>query len=246
MDDPRLGAAFRAVRIRRQWRQSDVAERAGVSRAFVSLVERGHLDRVSLGTLRTLGRVLEVRIDTIARWRGGELDRLLRARHSALAESVAGTFARLPGWTIVPEVSFSIWGERGVIDLLAFHRPSGCLLVIELKTDIVDVNELVGTLDRKARLAPSLVKERGWRVTSVSRWLILADDKTNQRRVAAHRAMLRAALPETGRTMRGWLRRPTGSVRALSVWTLATPRSASPLRTRRVRVRRGLPGPSTA
>jgi transcriptional regulator with XRE-family HTH domain len=48
MTDDRVGASIRAVRIRRRWRQADVAERAGVSRAFVSLVERGHLDRASL------------------------------------------------------------------------------------------------------------------------------------------------------------------------------------------------------
>ena len=171
MDDLRIGAAFRAVRIRRRLRQVDVAERAGVSRAFVSLVERGHLDRVSLGTLRTLGRALDIRIDAIARWRGGELDRLVNARHSVLHESVAGAFTRRPGWTIVPEVSFSVYGERGAIDLLAFHRESGCLLVIELKSEIVDVNELVGTLDRKARLAPGIALGLGWTVKSVSRWV---------------------------------------------------------------------------
>jgi transcriptional regulator with XRE-family HTH domain len=60
MDDMRVGAAFRAVRLRRHWRKSDVAARAGVSRGFVSLVERGHLDKVSLATLRRLGKVLDM------------------------------------------------------------------------------------------------------------------------------------------------------------------------------------------
>ena len=63
MDDLRVGAAFRAVRVRRRWRQSDVAARAGVSRAFVSLLERGHLDRVSLATLRQVARTLDIRVD---------------------------------------------------------------------------------------------------------------------------------------------------------------------------------------
>ena len=201
----------------------------------MSLVERGHLDRVSLGTLRALGRALDIRLDVYARWRGGELDRLLNARHSALHESVAASFALLADWMIVPEVSFSVYGERGVIDILAFHRPSGALLVIELKTDIVDVQELVGTLDRKARLAAGVARERGWMPTSVSRWIIIAADKTNQRRIAAHRAMLRAAFPQDGRTMQGWLRRPVGSVDALSMWTNATPGSPSPTRSHRVR-----------
>ncbi len=98
MDDLRVGAAFRAVRVRRRWRQSDVAARAGVSRAFVSLLERGHLDRVSLATLRQVARTLDIRVDLYARWRGGSLDRMLNVRHSRLAESVAVLFAALPAW----------------------------------------------------------------------------------------------------------------------------------------------------
>lgn len=98
MDDLRVGAAFRAVRLRRRWRQSDVAARAGVSQSFVSLVERGHLDRVSLSGLRRLGRALDIRVDLIARWRGGALDRMLALEHSLLAEEVVTAFSRYDGW----------------------------------------------------------------------------------------------------------------------------------------------------
>jgi hypothetical protein len=90
----------------------------------VSLVERGHLDKVSLATLRDVARVLDIRLDLYVRWRGGSLERLLSARHSRLAESVAVAFAARPGWRIAPEVSFSVYGERGAIDILAFHEPS--------------------------------------------------------------------------------------------------------------------------
>jgi transcriptional regulator with XRE-family HTH domain len=76
MNDARIGAAFRAVRVRRRWRQEDVVRKAGVSRSFVSLVERGHIDHVSLATLRRLGQVSDIRFDTYPRWRGGELDSL--------------------------------------------------------------------------------------------------------------------------------------------------------------------------
>jgi hypothetical protein len=34
-------------------------------------------------------------------------------------------------------VSFSIFGERGLIDILAFHQPTGMLLIIELKTELM-------------------------------------------------------------------------------------------------------------
>ena len=75
-------------------------------------------------------------------------------------ERVAAVFATLPSWTAVPEVSFSVFGERGVIDWLAWHEPTGSLLVIELKTAVVDVQALLGTLDRYERLAPGVARER--------------------------------------------------------------------------------------
>jgi transcriptional regulator with XRE-family HTH domain len=239
MDDQRVGAAFRAIRIRRGWRQRDVAERAGVSRAFISAVERGHLDRVSLSTLRRVAAVLDIRLDVVPRWRGGELDRLLNSGHAALHESVVSFLGSMPGWEVVPEVSFSIYGERGVIDLLAWHAPSRSLLVIELKTAIVDVNDLVGRVDRKRRLARRIAVERGWQAATVSCWVIVARGKTSQRRVEAHRSMLRAAFPASGREARHWLRRPQGSLSALSMWSDATPRDGRPLGGQRVRVRTG-------
>lgn len=108
MDDARVGAAFRAVRIARGWRQADVDARAGISRALVSLLERGRLDRVALHVVRRLAKVLDIRVDMVTRWRGGDLDRLLSAGHAALHEELAGYIGGLPDWLQAPEVSFSI------------------------------------------------------------------------------------------------------------------------------------------
>jgi transcriptional regulator with XRE-family HTH domain len=236
MDDARIGAAFRAVRIRRRLRQADVAARAGVSQSLVSQVERGHFDRISLAGLRRIGRALDIRIDIVARWRGGELDRMLSRGHSLLAESVVASFARWDGWLLAPEVSFSIWGERGIIDLLAFHAPTATLLIIELKTVIVDVNELIGTLDRKTRLAVEIAAGRGWQERSVSRWVIVERTSTNQRRLRDHRSVLRASFPDDGRALQGWLPRPRGSVSALSSWSPTNPGTGRRTTPQRVRV----------
>ena len=159
----------------------------------------------------------------IGRWRAGDLDRLLNAGHSSLHESVARAFRDLPAWISAPEVSFSIYGERGVIDILAWHPGRRALLVIELKTDIADVNELLGTAHRKQRNAVRVAIDQGWirRVdepASVSLWVIVAPSRTNRRRVAEHAAMLRSALPDDGRAMAGWLKDPRRAVRALSFW----------------------------
>ncbi len=235
MDDIRFGAAVRSVRLKRGWRQRDLATRAGVSPSTISRIERGHPGTLTLDSLRTVTSALDIRLDLQPRWRAGDLDRLLNASHSALHDLVATWFRdRLPKWVIAPEVSFAVYGERGVIDIVAWHPTRRALLVIELKTDIVDVNELVGSVDRKRRLASDVVRERGWRPLTVSTWVIVASGRTNRARIAAHGAMLRAAFPVDGRGIRRWLQDPDGSVAALSVWPAVDARSLAPVR----RVRR--------
>ena len=221
MDDIQFGTIVRRLRIRARLRQIDLARLARVSRSMISRIERGHLDGVSLRTLRGVAGVLEIRLDLVPRWRGGDLDRMLNARHSRLHELVARHLASLPGWSFLPEVSFAIYRDRGVIDILCFHAGRNALLVIELKTAIVDVNELVGTLDRKVRLALLIARERGWPLredASISAWVIVAEGRTNRRRVEEHRTMLRAALPADGRSIAGWLADPARPIRALSFW----------------------------
>jgi transcriptional regulator with XRE-family HTH domain len=221
MDDLRFAALVRRLRIRAQLRQLDLGRLARVSRSTVSRIERGHLGTLSVDVVRRVAAVLEIRVDLVPRWRGGDLDRVLNARHARLHELVARHLVTLPSWRFLPEVSFAIYRERGVIDILCFHSGRNALLVIELKTDIVDVNELVGTLDRKLRLAVEIARERGWpvtRATTVSAWVIVAEGRTNRRRVSEHRTMLRAAFPTDGRSIAGWLANPARPIRALSFW----------------------------
>ena len=217
----RVGKALRAIRLRRGWTQGDLARRARVPRGAISRAERGHLASLNFEAVEKLARTLDAQLDVRLRWRGEELDRLLNAGHSAMHEHLAKTFAAVPEWVIAPEVSFAIWGERGVIDILAFHRPTRRLLVIELKTAIVDIQDLIGTLDCKRRLARQVARDRGWDPLGVSIWLVVADTRTNHRRVAAHRTVLGTVFREDGTRMRAWLHSPAGDVAALSYMPIA-------------------------
>jgi len=216
MDDRQAGSAVRTIRARKGWRQQDLADRANVSRTMVGRIERGRLASVPLGTIRRVADALDARFDTFVRWQGGDLGRLINARHAAMHEAMARSFASLDGWVTEPEVSFSIYGERGIIDVLAWHPGRRILLVIELKTEFVDVNELMGSVDRKRRLAAAIARERGWDPAAIGAWVVIADSRTNRRALAAHETVLRAKFPVDGRTMRSWLRRPEGRCDALS------------------------------
>lgn len=219
MDFIRFGRIVRTLRIKRGWRQSDLGARAMVGRAAVSIVERGRARELRLDLIVRIIEALGGSVSLQVQWQGGDLNRLLNARHSALHESVATHFTALPDWVLAPEVSFAIRGEKGIIDILAWHAATRTLLVIELKTEIVDVNELMGTADRKRRLAAEIGRERGWNPLVVASWLIVADGKTNRRRVAAHGTTLHTVFPADGRSINSWLRDPKGSIACLSFWT---------------------------
>jgi transcriptional regulator with XRE-family HTH domain len=216
MDDLRFGAAVRAARLNRQWSQARLAEVVKVSRSTVVRVELGRLEELSIGMIRRVARPLEIGVELQPRSRGALVERVVNARHSALGERAAAWLERADGWVVRPEVSFNIWGERGVIDLLAWHAATRTLLVIELKTAIVDVGEILATLGRKTRLARESCAPFGWDPVLVGVALIIGEGTTNHRRVAEHRRTFRAALPDDGHRLRAWLRVPAGQLRALT------------------------------
>src|SRR6266496_3849453 len=98
MDDVRLGFAVRAIRIKRGWSQTELAAVCGVSRSTISRLERGHLDSLTLETLRRICGALDIRLDIVARWRSGDLDRLTNAAHASMHESMVAEFDDLSAW----------------------------------------------------------------------------------------------------------------------------------------------------
>lgn len=238
MEDLRFGTTIRVARVKRRWRQQDLCDKAGVSRATLWRAERGHVEEMTLGAIRRICEPLEIRVELQPRGRGADLDRMVNARHSTLHESVARALARdFPLWVMGHEVSFSIWGERGVIDLLLWHPGRRALLIIELKTEIVDTGDLLSTMDRRRRLAREIAAERGWDPLTVSSWIVVSPSRTNERRIAEHRSVLRSAYPADSRQVRRWLRDPVSTIAALSIWS--EPASAPSAPIRRVRRRPG-------
>jgi len=211
MDAVRLGLAIRALRRRSRWTQGRLASEAGVSQATVSRVERGEIRHQSLHTLTVIAEALGARASIRIYWHGEDLDRLLDAAHAGLVEDVVRLLVA-NGWLVVPEFTFNDFGERGSIDILAYHPDTGALLIVEVKSVVPDMQAMLAGIDRKARIAPKLVGSRGWRVRSVSRLLVLADDRTTRRRLARHRATIDRVMPLRSVAVRRWLRSPAGEM----------------------------------
>lgn len=217
MDDVRVGRILRALRRRRGWRQEDLGAQAGCSQTAISLVERGHLADLPLRRLRQIFAALEAEALIDVRWRGGALDRLLDERHAFL---VGLTMERLKadGWHVGVEVSYSRYGERGSIDVLAWHEATRGLLVVEVKSELSAIESTLRKLDEKVRLGPAIARERfGWHTSQVSRLLVLPDRMADRDRVARAAAVLVTALPSRTRSVRAWLRDPGGRLDGIAL-----------------------------
>ena len=234
VDDVRVGRLLRAIRRRRGLRQADVATTAGLSQQAISLIERGHLSTLSIRVLRDAFAAVDARFEAIVSWRGGQIDRLLDEGHAILVGHMANELARL-GWEIQIEVTYSEFGERGSVDILAVQRASRAALVVEIKTELTAIDDTIRRLDVKCRLAPKLVHDRfDWQPVSISRLLVVLDRSTNRRRVARHAGSLDRAYPDRGLAVRRWLIVPSGRISGL---TFVSPTNGSGARPRTIRSR---------
>lgn len=176
------------ARIRREWRQSDVASRTRMSASVIARHERGMIN--SLTRLERHAAVLDLRLDLRLMGRAGQLDRLADEEHAAIVEMLAGWLRRC-GHQVEAEASFSEWGERGRIDLLAHAPRTRTVVIVEVKTLLLDLQELLGGLNVRERLISTIAQRRGWGVDRRITVLAVAGTASNRKVVHAHAALFR-------------------------------------------------------
>jgi transcriptional regulator with XRE-family HTH domain len=229
VDDRTSGLVIRALRRRKGWRQVDLAARARVSQSTISRAERGWLEDLTLRVIRTIFSALEARVQLAPRWRGAELERLLDEDHSIVVAEVARRLERF-GWSVEVEVTYSEFGERGSIDVLATRAAQRAVLIVEVKTDIPSSEALGRKVDEKARLAPRIIQERnGWTPLSVGR-LVVMPESTRLRRIVARHSVIGRMFPSDALAIRRWLRQPVGAMAGLWFLSGTTPVPTRPMR----------------
>jgi hypothetical protein len=102
---------------------------------------------------------------------------------------------REAGWYAAVEVEILAGTARGWIDILAFLPSAGTLLVIELKSELVDVGALqrqVGWYEREAREA---ARRLGWTVRAVVTCAVLLDSEAIASALRFNRATFEQEFP---------------------------------------------------
>jgi hypothetical protein len=180
-----------------------------------------------LGLIRRVAGVLGASVTVEPRWRGADLARLLDHRHAELVRILVERLTVL-GWECLPEHTFNEWGERGAIDVFAWHLPGRAALCVEVKTRLVDLQDLLSTADRKRRLAPVLARKLGWDPVAVGSVLVLPEENWARNAVERYRPVIDAKFPARTLAVRYWLACPEGDMGG--VWFLANVTPGDPKR----------------
>jgi transcriptional regulator with XRE-family HTH domain len=227
-EDHRIGRLLRAIRRHGGQRQRDLALKAGVPREDVMHIEAGRAGVVAVDRVRRLFAAAGGHARLTIWWNGADAERLLDARHAALVERVVAVL-RARGWRTEVEVTFSEFGERGSIDILAGHERVRAVAVCEVKTRLGSLEETNRRLDVKERLGPRIAKTRfGWAPAAVGRLLILPGDSSTRRTVHQHALTMASAYPARSRELRAWIRSPDRPIRGL--WFVSEVAAGDPLR----------------
>lgn len=173
--------------------QQALADAVGVSRAYISTVESGRANP-SLDLVSRVADRLGIDIDLLAR----PPLVVARPQHDLVHARCSGYLdrrLRRAGWEVRREVEVVHGRSHGWIDLLAFDRRTGMLLIIEVKTRLDDLGAIERQLGWYQRSAMGLAQEMGWRPDRVAGWLIaLASDEVESS-IRTNRDALRAAFP---------------------------------------------------
>ena len=220
-DDERLGLLLRKLRRRAGQTQEQLATVAQIPIDDVSAIETGQVGRVRVDRVRAAFGGVDGRLYLRPWYMGAAADRLLDEDHAAIVEEAASVFTRRV-WRPEIEVTFSQFGERGSIDLLAAYEATRTVAVCEIKSAFGSLEETNRSLDVKVRLAPEIAERVfGWQPAFVGRLLIVPDQSTIRRAVREHQATMASVYPGRSRDVRAWLRRPDRPIAA--IWFLSIP-----------------------
>jgi hypothetical protein len=180
----------------------------------------------------------------VVSWRGGELDRLLDDDHARLVTEIVRRLVHLD-WDVAVEVTYSEYGERGSVDVLAARRELLAMVVVEVKSDLTVMEATLRKADEKERIVRgSLGRSRfGFSPRIVGRLLVLPATETARRRVRAGSTILDAAFPSRGASVRDWLRTPARDLAGIIFVSDTNPGGDTRVRGGAKRVRRRVSKP---
>lgn len=205
-----LARAARDGRLALGLTQAAIAAKVGVARSYIAAIERGRANP-SLDVIVRLAGALGLELDFALRSPIIVGDRRQRDLVHARCSGYIDRRLRSAGWETDREVAIIDGRWRGWIDLLAFDRRTGTLIVIEIKTVIDDVGAVERQLGWYERSARRVALERGWRPRRIVTWLLVLSSEQNEQALTQNGDVFERAFPVRSPSMAALVEGP-GSV----------------------------------
>jgi transcriptional regulator with XRE-family HTH domain len=180
--------------------QAELATAVGISRSHVAGIETGRVDP-SMDLVWSIADRLGLDLQLVARApfalepRRGDI---VHARCSAYIDRRL----RRHGWETAREIEVVAGRAHGWIDLLAFDRRSGTLIVVEVKTRLDDIGAAERQIAWYERDSLRLARSLGWQPRRRLAWLLLLASDEVESQISLHRDLLRRAFPDRAPAMR--------------------------------------------
>jgi transcriptional regulator with XRE-family HTH domain len=202
-----IGSTIRSTRRARGWSQRRLAAEAGISQAMICAIERLRIPDLPVATAAQVLKALDVTIELIM-----TPPRVLATatRDDAHARCVAYVARQLEraGFVVMTEVEIGGGRWLGFADVLAYHPMEHVLLVIEVKTEIVDVGEIDRAMGLYERGAWDAARRIGWRPRAVTGMLLVLATRENDVVLAEHRPLFDRSFRRRSKHLNALVREP--------------------------------------
>jgi transcriptional regulator with XRE-family HTH domain len=229
-----ISALLKNTRLEIGWSQAHLADRMAVSQAKVWRMESGRAGALDLHSIDLAFGALGLRASLDVEGRHLEVRREQRDLvHAQLVAVIAGRLRRA-GWVVATEVKTGRKGPTGWIDILAFRASDGALLVIEVKTAVVDAGEILRQVTFYEREAIHAARREGWQPAVVRSALLFLDSADAASALTRNRDLLGPSFEGAPASLQAWLTTPGSpppSERTLAMVDLARRRGPGLLRT---------------
>jgi transcriptional regulator with XRE-family HTH domain len=194
----------REARRRLRLTQQQVADRVSVSRGYVAAIERAY-GNPTLDVVERITDALELEASIVVRQpvviEGHQQRDLV---HGVCSGYVARRLHAL-GWQTARELEVIQGRSHGWIDLLAFHPATRTLLVVEIKTALLDLGLAERQLAWYGRAAGEVARRQGWYPRRIVSWLLVLSSEEVEVVLRHNSELLRQSFPSRAPDMLDWL-----------------------------------------
>jgi hypothetical protein len=203
-----VATSIASTRRRAGWSERELARRLRTNQAAIQRLEATDRPLLNVELASRAIELLGIRITVDANPLGLADRREQRDALHALCCGFVLRRLRRDGWEPRAEVEVGDGRSRGWIDVLAYRPADRALLVIEVKTAIVDLGRTLRTVGWYARSAREAAAQLGWRPRTVTPALLVLCTVESDGRLTAQRDLVRESLPGTAAALAGWIRAP--------------------------------------